>query len=108
MSKVHEGWSAAHHMTPLHHDSRDNAGLPTPRDQGEGASHTDKEHQAESKYQENHKSRAAKLAEKNTHEEREALRAQFSKEDEEARSKAAPDPHGREWTKGTEKPKEHK
>jgi hypothetical protein len=106
MSKIHEGWTPAHHNTPLHHDARDNAGLPTARDQGEGAAKSDKEGQGESKYHDAHKSREKKFHEAKSHEEREALREQFAKEDE--AKQAAVKPESREWSKGKTTPKEQR
>ena len=103
---MHEGWTAAHAHTPLTHTAKDYEGLPTPRDQGEGAKHPDKEGFGESKYHEAHKSREKKFHEAKTHEEREALRTEFAKEDEAKRP--AVDPTSREWSKGNQTPKEHK
>jgi hypothetical protein len=105
MSKVHEGWTHAHAHHPLHHDARDNAGLPTPRDQGESASHADKEGH-ESKYQDAHKSHEQKIHAAITPEEKQALREQFAKEV--FAKQAAVDPASRQWTKGTSTPREHK
>ena len=105
MSKIHEGWTHAAHDRPLYHDARDNASLPTPRDQGESARGVDKEGH-ETKYHDAHKSREKKFHEAKTDEEREALREQFARE-EQAKQPAVM-PGSREWTKGTSVPKEHK
>jgi hypothetical protein len=105
MSKVHEGWTAAHAHTPLSHTSADNAGLPTPRDQGESASHVDKEGH-ESKYHEAHKSREHKFHAAKSPEERDRLREEFAKEDEAKQPGATQG--DRKWTAGTATPREHK
>ena len=93
-SKIHEGWTRAAHDKPLYHDVRDNASLPVPKDQGEGASRTDRfEH--EKKYQ------------KSEH---------LDEKDEAKQVNASSDIHvkpnatqgDREWVKGTSRPKEQK
>ena len=93
MSKVHDGWTRAAHDKPLHHDARDNASLPTPRDQGEGASRTDR-HGHEKKFE-----KSERLDEKD-----EAKQVNASSGIHVKPSATIGD---REWTKGTSRPKEH-
>jgi len=94
MSKgIHDGWTRAAHDTPLYHDARDNASLPVPKDQGEGAGRSDRfEH--EKKFQ-----KSERLDAKD-----EAVHVNDSSD---IHVKPSATQGDRVWTKGTSKPKEH-